>query len=249
MQGFQASRTTGIELTTNQVVRTNAALQVGAVSEEVLVEARAAVLATDQATVSDTIDAQQLTELPSRGRNVWQMAEIAPTVQRGTREGTWIGAGQRDIQNSLTLDGINSAANLMPSTSMQPIAEAVEEIVVQTGSTSAEFGSYLGVHVNVVTKSGTNTPHGAFSYYFQGDELDARGFFEDRSAPANPRTYRQFAAQGDGPVVIPGLYDGHNRTFFMAAYQALRQQEQSASIGTVPTALMRSGNFSEVAVQ
>jgi hypothetical protein len=74
MQGFQTSRTTGIELTTNQVVRTNAVLQVGAVSEEVLVEARAAVLATDQATVSDTIDAQQLTELPSRGRNVWQMA-------------------------------------------------------------------------------------------------------------------------------------------------------------------------------
>ena len=63
MQGFQTSRTTGIELTTNQIVRTNAALQVGAVSEEVVVEGRAAVLATDQATVSDTIDAQQLTEL------------------------------------------------------------------------------------------------------------------------------------------------------------------------------------------
>ena len=87
MQGFQASRTTGIELTTNQVVRTNAVLQVGAVSEEVLVEARAAVLATDRATVSDTINAQQLTELPSRGRNVWQMAEITPGVQRGTRGG------------------------------------------------------------------------------------------------------------------------------------------------------------------
>ena len=80
LPGFQTYRTTGVELTTNQVVRTNAVLQVGAVSEEVLVEARAAVLATDQATVSDTIDAQQLTELPSRGRNVWQMAEITPGV-------------------------------------------------------------------------------------------------------------------------------------------------------------------------
>src|SRR5687767_5259835 len=206
MQGFQASRTTGIELTTNQIVRTNAALQVGAVSEEVLVEARAAVLATDQATVSDTIDAQQLTELPSRGRNVWQMAEIAPTVQRGTRDGTWIGARQRDIQNSLTLDGINAAANLMPSTSMQPIADAVAEISVQTGSTSAEYGSYLGVHVNVVTKSGTNRAHGSGSYFYQDDALDARGFFENRSAPANPRTYDQFGFQADGPVVIPKFY-------------------------------------------
>jgi hypothetical protein len=249
MTGFQTFKTTGVEVTTNQVVRTNAVLQVGAVSEEVLVEARAAVLATDRATVSDTINVEQLTELPSRGRNVWQMAETTPGVQRGTRTGTWIGAGQRDIQNSLTLDGINAAANLMPSTSMQPIAEAVEEVVVQTGSTSAEFGSYLGVHVNVVTKSGTNTLRGAVSHYFQGDELDARGFFEDRSAPANPRSYNQFAAQVDGPVAIPGLYEGHNRTFFMAAYQGIRQRERSASIGTVPTDLMRRGNFSEVGVQ
>lgn len=249
LTGFQTFRTTGVEVTTNQVVRTNAVLQVGALNEEVLVEARAAVLATDRATVSDSINVQQLTELPSRGRNVFQMAEITPGVQRGTRGGTWIGAGQRDIQNSLTLDGINAAANLMPSTSMQPIAEAVEEVVVQTGSTSAEFGSYLGVHVNVVTKSGTNTPHGALSYYFQGDELDARGFFENRSAPANPRSYHQYAVQADGPVVIPGLYDGHNRTFFMAAFQGIRQREQAAAIGTVPTELMRQGNFSEVRAQ
>src|SRR5918994_4188078 len=157
MSGFQTFRATGVQVTTNQVVRTNAVLQVGGLNEEVLVEARAAVLATDRSTVSDRLDEQQITELPSRGRNVWQMAEITPGVQRGTRTGTWIGAGQRDIQNSLTLDGINAAANLMPSTSMQPIADAVEEVVVQTGSTSAEFGSYLGVHVNVVTKSGTNS--------------------------------------------------------------------------------------------
>ncbi|MBA2604667.1 MAG: TonB-dependent receptor [Acidobacteria bacterium] len=247
--GFQTFRATGVEVTTNQVVRTNAVLQVGALQEEVLVEARAAVLATDRSTVSDTIDERQITELPSRGRNVWQMAEITPGVQRGTRGGTWIGAGQRDIQNSLTLDGINAAANLMPSTSMQPIADAVEEIVVQTGSTSAEFGSYLGVHVNVVTKSGTNTPHGSLSYFYQGDALDARGFFENRSAPKNPRTYNQFSVQTDGPVVIPGFYDGRNRTFFMAAYEGIRQDQQSAAIATVPTSLMRQGNFSEVATQ
>ena len=68
------------------------------------------------------------------------------------------GAGQREIQNSLSLDGINASANLLASTSMRPIADAVEEIQIQTGSTSAEYGSYLGVAINVVTKSGTNTP-------------------------------------------------------------------------------------------
>jgi hypothetical protein len=249
LTGFQTARTTGVELTTNQIVRTNVVLQVGAVTEEVTVEARGAVIATDRSTVSDTLNEQQITELPSRGRNVWAMAEITPGVQVGTRRGTWIGAGQRDIQNSLTLDGINSAANLMPSTSMKPIADAVEEVVVQTGSTSAEFGSYLGVHVNVVTKSGTNTPHGSLSYFLQRDALDARGFFEDPNSPANPRKYNQFSAQADGPVVIPGLYNGRNQTFFMVAYEGIRQDEQSASIGTVPTELMRRGIFSEIAGQ
>src|SRR5439155_4266635 len=90
------------------------------------------------------------------------------------------GAGQREIQNSLSLDGINSSSNLLAATSMRPIADAVEEIQVQTGSTSAEYGSYLGVHINVVTKSGTNDLHGSVFEFFQDDALDARGYFENR---------------------------------------------------------------------
>ena len=106
------------------------------------------------------------------------------------------GAGQREIQNSLSLDGINSSSNLLAATSMRPIADAVTEIQVQTGSTSAEYGSYLGVHINVVTKSGTNNPHGAFFEFFQDDALDERGYFENR---ANPE--ESAAAQ---PVRRPG---------------------------------------------
>jgi hypothetical protein len=79
------------------------------------------------------------------------------------------GAGQREIQNSLSLDGINTSANLLAMTSMRPIVEAVEEMQIQTGSTSAEYGSYLGVHINVVTKSGTHTPHGSlFEFFHEG---------------------------------------------------------------------------------
>ena len=132
------------------------------------------------------------------------------------------GAGQREIQNSLSLDGINSSANLLAATSMRPIADAVEEIQIQTGSASAEFGSYLGVHVNVVTKSGTNTPHGSVFEFFQDDSLDARGYFDNLSLPKNPRRRNQFGAQMDGPVVVPGLFDGRNRTFFLGAYEGVR---------------------------
>jgi len=82
--------------------------------------------------------------------------------------------------NSLSLDGINSSANLLASTSMRPIADAVEEIQIQTGSTSAEYGSYLGVAINVVTKSGTNTTHGSVFNFFKDDALNSRGWYENR---------------------------------------------------------------------
>ena len=249
MSSFQTFKTSGVEVATNRVVRTNATLQVGALAETVLVESSAQVLNTDRATVSATISERALVELPSIGRNVWSFASITPGVLGGTNSDIGLsfrGAGQRDIQNSLSLDGINASANLLASTSMRPIADAVTEVQVQTGSTSAEYGSYLGVHINVVTKSGTNTPHGAVFEFLQGEELDSRGYFENRSLPKNPRERNQFGFQLDGPVMLPKLYDGRNKTFFMAAYEGVRSTSQTSPFSSVPTMLMRQGNFSEI---
>jgi hypothetical protein len=244
LQGFQTFRGTGIEVATNQIVRRDAVLQVGGMTETVIVEAAAAMLATENATIAETINERAVEELPISGRNVWSLAGTTPGVLGGTSSFT--GAGQRNIQNSLSMDGINTAANLLTATSMRPISDAVTEVQVQTGSTSAEYGSYLGVHVNVVTKSGTNELHGSVFEFLQHDSLGARGYFEDRSTPANPRRRDQFGFQIDGPVFIPKLYDGRNRTFFMMAYEGVRQKQTSTSIVSVPTALMRQGNFSEI---
>jgi hypothetical protein len=246
---FQTFKATGVEVATNQVVRTNASLQVGGINESVNVEASAQVLDTDRATISETISERAIVDLPLAGRNVWNLASITPGVLSGNSSDIGLsfrGAGQREIQNSLSLDGINSSSNLLAATSMRPISEAVTEIQVQTGSTSAEYGSYLGVHINVVTKSGTNDLHGALFGFFQDDALDARGYTENRALPANPRSREQFGAQVDGPLVIPGLYDGRNKTFFMGAYEGIRSEGLSSPIVSVPTALMRQGNFSEV---
>jgi hypothetical protein len=248
VNGFQTFKATGVEVATNQVVRTNAVMRVGAVNESVKVEATATVIDTDRATVSQTIGQRAVVELPLSGRNVWSLASTTPGVLGGLNSDIGLsfrGAGQREIQNSLSLDGINSSANLLAATSMRPIADAVTEIQVQTGSTSAEYGSYLGVHINVVTKSGTNDMHGSLFEFHQGDSLDARGYFEDRSKPKNPRKRNQFGFQVDGPLVIPRLYDGHNKTFFMGAYEGVRGEALSAGFATVPTPLMRQGNFSE----
>ena len=249
VNGFQTFKTTGVDVASNQVVRTNAVMQVGGINESVTVESRAQVLDTDRATVSETISQRAIVELPLSGRNVWSLASTTPGVLGGLNSDIGLsfrGAGQREIQNSLSLDGINTSANLLAATSMRPIADAVTEIQVQTGSTSAEYGSYLGVHINVVTKSGTNQPHGSLFYFLQDDALDSRGHFENRAIPANPRNRKQFGAQFDGPLLIPKFYDGRNKTFFMGAYEGVRGEAITSPFASVPTAKMRQGDFSEV---
>jgi len=252
LDGFQTFKATEVRVAGNQVVRRDATLPVGDLAETITVTAAAAALQTDRAAVSATVEKRAVVDLPMAGRNVWQMAATTPGVLQGTTSDiglTFRGAGQREIQNSLTLDGINATSNLLAATSVRPIADAVEEVQVQTGSTSAEYGAYLGVHINVVTKAGTNTLHGSIFEYYQSQKLDSREYFQPANRPKNPRSSDQFGIQMDGPVVIPGLYDGRNRTFFMGAYEGVRAEGLSNQIVSVPTALMRQGNFSEISTQ
>jgi len=224
-------------------------MRVGQLNESITVVGASPILDTDSARISETIGTKAVSDLPLNGRNVWSLASTTPGVLGGLNSDIGLsfrGAGQREIQNSLSLDGISSSSNLLAATSMRPIADAVTEVQIQTGSTSAEYGSYLGVHINVVTKSGTNNPHGSIFEFFQDAALDNRGYFENPANPKNPRRRNQFGAQMDGPVTIPKLFDGHNKTFFMGAYEGVRAEALAAGFVSVPTALMRQGNFSEI---
>src|SRR5207244_9898464 len=103
-----------------------------------------AIIATDSARLSETIGKRAVSDLPLTGRNVWSLASTTPGVLGGLNSDIGLsfrGAGQREIQNSLSLDGINASSNLLAATSMRPISDAVTEIQVQTGSTSAEYGA------------------------------------------------------------------------------------------------------------
>ena len=125
VSGFGPFKATGVEVATNQVVRTNASLQVGTITDTVSVEAKAQVLDTDRATVSETIGQRAVVELPLNSRNVWNLASTTPGVLSGLNSDIGLsfrGAGQREIQNNLSLDGINSTANLLAATSMRPIS-------------------------------------------------------------------------------------------------------------------------------
>jgi len=241
--GFQTFKASGIQVNTNQVVRTDVVLKIGDITQSVTVEATAAVVTTDDARVAETLSQRTVSDLPLSGRNVWSIASTTPGVLSGTS--SFIGAGQRNIQNSISLDGVGASQNLLTSTTMRPSIESVAEVQVQTGSTSAEYGAYLGVRINVITKSGTNRLHGSAFEFLRNDKLDARGFFNSSTAPKNPLRRNQFGFEFDGPVVIPKLYDGRNKTFFMAAYEGSRQVSSSTSLSTVLTPKMRAGDFTE----
>src|SRR5207249_2665483 len=237
LPGFQTSKVSGIEVATNQVVRSNVVTRIGQLNESINVVASSPMLDTDSARISETIGKRAVSDLPLNGRNVWSLASTTPGVLGGLNSDIGLsfrGEGQREIQNSLSLDGINSSSNLLAATSMRPIADAVTEVQIQTGSTSAEYGSYLGVHINVVTKSGTNNAHGSIFEFFQDDALDNRGYFETPATRKNPRRRNQIGGQVDGPVMIPKLYDGHNKTFFMGAYEGVRANALTAGFITVP---------------
>src|SRR5712671_5767577 len=181
--GFQRLEKTGIVVASNQVVRNDITLALGSLLESVTVQASTQAIATDDATVSEYLTSRDVSELPLNGRDPLRLAATTPGVIQGLKTTTgfppgedFIGAGTREVQNSISLDGISIANNLITNTSTRPMVEAIEELEVQTGTYSAQYGAYMGVHLNMVTKSGTNLLHGSVLEFLRNDKLDARPY-------------------------------------------------------------------------
>ncbi len=250
--GFQTYKATGIQVDINQVVRNEVVLKVGELAETVTVEATTPAIKTDDASVSEIVGIRDVADLPLNGRDPLRLALSTPGVIPGLKATTgvppgqdFIGAGAREIQNSLSLDGISILNNLISTTPVRPSIDSIQEVEVQTGTYSAQYGAYMGVHINLVTKSGTNMLHGNLVEFLRNDKLDARPFFLSPTAKKAPLRQNQFGFGLDGPIFIPRLYDGRNKTFFMGSYEGLRQIRQSALVGTLITPKMWAGDFSE----
>ena len=258
--GFENIKVAGVRVDINQVVRTDVTLQVGTVVQSVTVEAAATAIKTDDAAVSEVI--ANLAELPlsgTAGRDPMAVALTTPGVTLGTKTNAFgvppgedfNGAGTREIQNSMSLDGIGIMNNLITVTSTRPMVETVQEVEVQTGTYSAQYGAYMGVHINMITKSGTNTIHGNLVEFFRNQVLDARSFFT-LPTPANPTAAKpplrqnQFGFELDGPVYLPKIYNGKNRTFFMASYEGQRLVQSSTNLSTEMLPAFFAGDFSSV---
>src|SRR5579871_2497135 len=251
--GFEITRVTRVHVDINQVVRNDVTLKIGNVVESVTVQATASAIKTDDAPVSEVIS--NVADLPlsgQAGRDPMAIAITTPGVLQGTKSaatGTppgedFNGAGTREIQNSMALDGISIMNNLITNTPTRPMVETIAEMEVQTGTYSAQYGAYLGAHLNMITKAGTNDIHGALVEFLRNQKLDARNFFARTANP--PLRQNQFGVEFDGPVFIPKVYNGKNRTFFMGSYEGFRLVRASPSLSSAMPAAFYTGDFSSV---
>ena len=250
--GFKTFKREGITLAAAQTLRVDAQLEVGSTTESVTVTAEATLLKTDSGTLTTNITPAQLRNLPILpvGANfIRDPFSVGQTVAGLTWTNAGFGISRvnglpgANVQFRLDGEVLGQRAAPTITTRTQPSADAVEEVAVQTNSIQAEFGSASGAVFNVSLKSGTNQFHGT-AYDYQANEIlnsyDSANKFRTRV-----RKY-DYGFNIGGPVRIPKIYDGRNKSFFFFNWEQLRDKSVglAAAIPTVPTAAYRGGDFS-----
>jgi hypothetical protein len=257
--GFKTAQLDNIKLEVQQTARLDVAMEVGQVSETVAITTNSALLNTENTTIGTVIENKIVTELPLNGRQYLNLVALSPNVnvlapaagQAGARQGgeramqAISAGGQRIFFDYYTLDGVNNMDVNFNTYVALPSIDAIQEFKVQIGVYPAEYG-HQSTQVNVLTKSGGNLYHGALFEFLRNDKLDAKQYQFTSARPKNPFKWNDFGFEVDGPVRIPGLFNGHDRLFFMANYEALRRRQSVLNTFTVPTAKMFAGDFSEL---
>ncbi|MBI4905848.1 MAG: carboxypeptidase regulatory-like domain-containing protein [Acidobacteria bacterium] len=268
MQGFKTDVVRGVRLETAAQLRQDFKLDVGSLSESVEVQAAAVTLQTENATVGAVIENRRIVELPLNGRNMQGLAVLVPGVQYGIRTGTGDGSGgfpipgqgfaviangQRETNQVASLDGVDAKDPRVHTMDFVPSIEAIEEFKIQTNAYTAEYGFGGGAQVTVTMKSGTNSFHGTFFDFLRNDSFDAENYFlnfELASGTArlkkNTLRQNQFGFVMSGPVLIPKIYNGKNRTFWAFNYEARRTREGVLATVNWPIDEFRNGDFSKL---
>ncbi len=247
-EGFRASVTTGLPVDAGANVRKDISLEVGSATQAVEVQAEAVALQTDNAKSQTVITDKLIRDLPTvvggNLRSPFDLAILTPESKNFGDNNFQIGGGQA-ASFGVNLDGISANTTRALSKSWvatnTPSLDALTEFTVESNGFKAEYGGSGGGAINFISKSGTNEFHGVAYEYARNDAFDARGFFQ-----AQRQVYKQhdFGATIGGPVWIPKVYNGRNRTFFFASYEGFRNRNGAVSDRrTVPTAEMLDGDF------
>ena len=256
--GFSAVSQPPVTLQVGQTATFDFQMKVGAATSTVTVDAIAPTLETSTSELGTVVVPKEMNDLPLNGRNFTELLTILPgtvninTDQNSGGGGGWNGAsigqfsfpavnGARNRSNIFLLDGANDLNTLSGTYNYAPIVDAIQEFKSQGHNDLAEYGGAAGAQVSVVTKSGTNQYHGALWEYLRNEVMDSRGYFEQVRAPLRQN---QYGASAGGPLSIPKLYNGKNRTFFFVAWEGYRYASKSETGALAPTAAMDAGDFS-----
>ena len=254
ISGFQTTVREGIELTVGQAARVELTLALSTLTTEVLVTTQAALLNTESATLSQVISNQQIVDLPLNGRSFHELARLTPGVALLAPSGNSqlvrpeivngnIMGGVSGRQTRFLLDGVDITEEHQGGTWIQTSVDALQEFSVQQNAYSAEFHGAGGTF-NVVTKSGSNRVRGSAFEFLRNDVFDAKNFFAQTKEKLERN---QFGGTLGGPVVIPRLHNGRDRTFFFASYEGQRRKSGAVDVAIVPSAAQRQGNFQGLA--
>ncbi|HTM36948.1 MAG TPA: TonB-dependent receptor [Terriglobales bacterium] len=248
--GFQKAVTDSITLVVGQQQRVNVSMKPGAISQSVEVQASSVTLDTDSSAVSQTVTQQQVDQLPLNGRNFVSLLFIgAGAVQTNGEQGQMRQGegnaisinGGRPTSNNYTLDGLINTDTALNTPAVILSQDAIQEFKIQSETYSAEYG-FSANQVNIVTKSGTNQLHGTAFEFLRNDALDAKAPFQQQLPELRQN---QFGFVLGGPIYIPKVYDGRNKTFFMVNYEGWRIRNGfNQATFNVPTVAELNGDFS-----
>lgn len=268
--GFKTTTSKGIALSTAQTVRADITLEVGAVETSVSVVASAVELQSESSRVTNAISEQVIKSIPNINNNplnyaVLQQGVVARAAMNDTQSAQSFGIGTEGRRtfsnfqinggqafgNDVQLDGVSIQASAWNEVAVMPNTEGVQEVKTTINNMSAEYGRSQGT-VLITTKSGTNQFHGSAQFRLRNEALNANRFENNANQPFVTRLpFKQqgYSATFGGPVAIPKLYNGKDKTFFFTSYEGFRFNQALDYFRTVPTAAERAGNFSQTVAQ
>src|SRR3984885_9593071 len=263
--GFKAVLKSDVILHVQDALEINFEMVLGSASESVTVRGGAPLLDTESSTVGTVVEQRKAVELPLNGRNVFNLIELAASVvPQGSSTGTPVGVnpfgwGNYQVDGSFGnesaeyLDGQPLNIGYINLPVLIPTQDSIQEFKVQTSNLGADWGKFSGGVINLSTKSGSNGLHGAAYEYLRNKVLDANDFFlkasqivQGVSNEPPPFTQNQFGANAGGPLTIPKLYDGRDKTFWFFSWEGFRLRQGQTFTTTVPTPAERAGNFSAI---
>src|SRR5713226_1733928 len=254
--GFSRYTRSEFTLQVQQQATIDVELALGAVATAVTVESSAPLLNTTIATLGQVVENKYIQSLPLAGRTPLSLVALSPgltpsNLNPGGQSNTNFTAnGTRNSTADVLLDGM-TVANVEQNSGItnleyQPSVDVVQEFKVQTNFFSSEFGNTGGAIVNVVTKSGTNHLHGNAYEFHRNSAMNANNWFSNRAGRAIPDFHRNvFGGTLGGPVVLPKLYNGRNKTFFFYDFDGSRTSSATTRNVNIPTLKERAGDFTD----